>query len=67
MSKVIKYCKERGTLLLEGSTLPANKGMQGLAAKLGFTNVFNAEDEVVEMRMMLNEPTEEWQITRLHQ
>lgn len=53
--------------MLEGSTLPANKGMQGLAAKLGFTNVFNAEDEVVEMRMMLNEPTEEWQITRLHQ
>ncbi|MGB2222705.1 GNAT family N-acetyltransferase [Neptunomonas sp.] len=67
MSKVIKYCKERGTLLLEGSTLPANKGMQGLAAKLGFSNVFNAEDEVVEMKMMLNEPTEEWQITRLHQ
>lgn len=65
MQKVIDYCKSRGTLLLEGSTLPANKGMQGLAQRLGFKNTFNMEEEVVEMKMMLNEPTEDWQITRL--
>lgn len=65
MQKVIDYCKSRGTLLLEGSTLPANKGMQGLAQRLGFKNTFNMEEEVVEMKMMLNEPSEDWQITRL--
>lgn len=65
MSKVIAYCKARGTLMIEGSTLPSNKGMQGLAQKLGFKNSFNMEEEVVEMKMLLNEPTEDWQITRL--
>jgi acetyltransferase len=67
MNKAIEYCKGRGTLMLEGSTLPSNKGMQGLAAKLGFKNTFNAEEEVVEMKMMLNDPVEDWQITRLQQ
>ncbi len=65
MRKVIDYCRKRGTLMIEGSTLPTNKGMQGLAQKLGFKNTFNMEEEVVDMKMMLNEPTEDWQITRL--
>jgi acetyltransferase len=67
MNKVIDYCRGRGTLMIEGSTLPSNKGMQGLASKLGFKNTFNAEEEVVEMKMMLNEPVEDWQISRLQQ
>lgn len=65
MRKVIRYCKDQGTLVIEGSTLPSNKGMQGLAQKLGFTNTFNMEEEVVDMKMMLNQPTEDWQFTRL--
>ncbi|RTE64550.1 bifunctional acyl-CoA synthetase/GNAT family N-acetyltransferase [Amphritea opalescens] len=65
MQKVIDYCKERGTLMLMGSTLTSNKSMQGLAQKLGFKNHYNMEEDVVEMEMMLNEPTEDWQRSRL--
>lgn len=65
MRKAINYCRSRGTLMIEGSTLPSNKGMQGLAMKQGFTNTFNMEEEVVDMKMMLNEPVEDWQFTRL--
>lgn len=65
MQKAIDYCKARGTLLLMGSTLTSNKGMQGLAQKLGFKNSYNMEEDVVEMEMMLNEPVEDWQIYRL--
>jgi acetyltransferase len=65
MRKAIDYCRSRKTLVIEGSTLPTNKGMQGLALKLGFTNTFNMEEEVVDMKMKLNEPTEDWQFTRL--
>jgi len=65
MQKVIDYCRNRGTLQIIGSTLPSNKGMQGLAKKLGFQNSFNAEEEVVDMKMMLNDPVEDWQIYRL--
>ncbi|WP_428036378.1 GNAT family N-acetyltransferase [Amphritea sp.] len=65
MQKAIDYCKTRGTLMLMGSTLTSNKGMQGLAQKLGFKNHYNMEEDVVEMEMMLNEPTEDWQRYRL--
>ncbi|MBQ0756259.1 MAG: bifunctional acetate--CoA ligase family protein/GNAT family N-acetyltransferase [Amphritea sp.] len=65
MQKSIDYCKARGTLLLVGSTLTSNKSMQGLALKLGFKNHYNMEEDVVEMEMMLNEPTEDWQRYRL--
>lgn len=66
MSKVIDYCKKRGTIEIIGSTLQANKGMQNLALKLGFSNSFNVEEEVVDMKLMLNEPTEDWQRLRLN-
>ncbi len=65
MQKIIDYCRSRGTLQLYGATLPSNKGMQTLARKLGFKTRFNAEEDVVEMVMMLNEATEEWQMYRL--
>jgi acetyltransferase len=39
--------------------------MQTLARKMGFKTRFNAEEDVVDMVMMLNEPTEEWQMYRL--
>ncbi|MFY0677253.1 MAG: bifunctional acetate--CoA ligase family protein/GNAT family N-acetyltransferase [Neptuniibacter sp.] len=66
MSKIIDYCKSRGTLQIIGSTLPNNKGMQNLAQKLGFENRYNIEEDVVDMKMMLNEPKEDWQRLRLN-
>lgn len=66
MSKIIQYCKTRGTLQIIGSTLPNNKGMQNLAQKLGFDNSYNIEEDVVDMKMMLNEPKEDWQRLRLN-
>lgn len=65
MQKTIDYCRARGTLQLVGSTMPSNKGMQGLARKLGFKTSYNMEEDVVDMKMMLNEPREDWQIYRL--
>jgi acetyltransferase len=65
MQKMIDYCRQRGTLEISGTTMPSNKGMQKLAKKLGFANRFNVEEDVVEMRMLLNEPTEDWQKQRL--
>ncbi|MEH6825911.1 MAG: bifunctional acetate--CoA ligase family protein/GNAT family N-acetyltransferase [Motiliproteus sp.] len=65
MQKMIDYCRSRGTLKLMGTTMTSNMGMQRLAKKLGFTNSYNTEEEAIEMILMLNEPTEEWQRTRL--
>lgn len=66
MSKIVEYCRSRGTLQIIGSTLPSNKGMQNLAKKLGFENSFNVEEDVVDMKMMLNDPSEDWQRLRLN-
>jgi acetyltransferase len=67
MQKIIQYCRDRGTLMIMGSTLPSNKGMQALARKLGFRNSYNAEEDVIDMKLMLHEPTEDWQMLRLQQ
>lgn len=67
MQKVVDYCRDRGTLQLSGTTLRENKGMQTLARNLGFAISYNAEEEVVEMKMLLNEPGEDWQRSRLEQ
>ncbi|MFW1676231.1 GNAT family N-acetyltransferase [Pontibacter sp. JAM-7] len=66
MSRIVDYCRERGILQLVGSTLNTNKGMQGLAAKLGFNVSYNTEEDVVDMKMLLNQPAEDWQRARLH-
>ncbi|NVK41688.1 MAG: bifunctional acetate--CoA ligase family protein/GNAT family N-acetyltransferase [Oceanospirillaceae bacterium] len=67
MQRIIDYCRRRGTLQLYGSTLPSNRGMQALARKLGFKTGYNADEDVVDMKMTLNEATEEWQMYRLQQ
>ncbi len=56
MEKIIRYCKGRGTRELTGQALMENGGMQGLAEKLGFSVVRNYDEEVVEMRLPLNDP-----------
>ena len=55
MEKIIRYCRGRGTKELTGQALMENGGMQGLAEKLGFSVVRNYDDEVVEMRLPLQE------------
>ncbi|WP_428561945.1 MAG: bifunctional acetate--CoA ligase family protein/GNAT family N-acetyltransferase [Solidesulfovibrio sp. DCME] len=56
MEKIIRYCKGRGTRELTGQALMENGGMQGLAEKLGFSVVRNYDEDVVEMRLPLNDP-----------
>jgi acetyltransferase len=58
MEKIIRYCRGRGTRELTGQALMENGGMQGLAEKLGFSVVRNYDDEVVEMRLPLQEAGE---------
>ena len=55
MEKIIRYCRGRGTKEITGQALMENGGMQGLAEKLGFSVVRNYDDEVVEMRLPLQE------------
>lgn len=53
MEKIIHYCRERGTGAIAGQALLDNKGMQGLAEKLGFDVWRNTDDEIAEMRLEL--------------
>jgi len=56
MRRIIDYCRSRHTGRLVGMTMPQNRGMIGLARKLGFQVEFMMEDGVVEMTLPLNEP-----------
>lgn len=53
MAKMIDYCRANGTRHLVGWTLPQNRGMANLARSLGFTVRFDAEEEVLDMRLAL--------------
>lgn len=64
MRKIIDYCTERGTIEMIGSVLPDNKPMLRLAEKLGFDMRYDPDDEVMELRLPLNQP-DEWQAERL--
>lgn len=64
MRKMIEYSRERGTIEMTGTVLPENKPMLKLAEKLGFESEYDPEDEVVMLRLQLNEP-DEWQASRL--
>jgi len=56
MQKIIRYCRDRGTGAITGQALLDNKGMQGLAEKVGFDVWRNTDDEVVEMHLDLKKP-----------
>ena len=56
MSKMIRYCRERGTGEIRGQVLPDNQNMLRLTRKLGFTARLNTEEEVVEVRRSLTSP-----------
>jgi len=65
MSKMIEYCRARGTMEMMGTVLADNKPMLKLAEKLGFKVSRKLDADVVEIILSLNEPKEEWQRQRL--
>ncbi|QSP94297.1 bifunctional acetate--CoA ligase family protein/GNAT family N-acetyltransferase [Marinobacter salinisoli] len=65
MHKMIDYCRARGTVEMVGNVLPDNRPMLSLAEHLGFEVKYNLEEEVMDLRLVLNEPQKEWQRERL--
>ncbi|MBS8239774.1 GNAT family N-acetyltransferase [Marinobacter lipolyticus] len=65
MQKMIDYCRSRGTVEMVGNVLPDNRPMLQLAEHLGFEIRYNAEEEVMDLRLVLNEPEKDWQRERL--
>ncbi|WP_404363572.1 GNAT family N-acetyltransferase [Marinobacter sp.] len=65
MQKMIDYCRSRGTVEMVGNVLPENRPMLKLAERLGFEVHFNPEEEVMDLRLVLNEPERDWQRERL--
>lgn len=65
MQKMIDYCRARGTVEMVGNVLPENRPMLQLAEHLGFEIKFNTEEEVMDLRLVLNEPEKDWQRERL--
>lgn len=65
MQKMIDYCRARGTVEMIGAVLPDNQPMLGLAKRLGFDVQFNPEEEVMDLRLPLNQPQADWQKERL--
>jgi len=62
---MIDYCRARGTVEMVGNVLPDNRPMLQLAEHLGFEIQYNAEEEVMDLRLVLNEPEKDWQRERL--
>lgn len=65
MRKMIKYSRSVGTLEMVGKVLVENHPMRGLMKYLGFSCQYNAEEQVIDAVMLLNEPQNEWQRHRL--
>jgi len=65
MQKMIDYCRSRGTVEMVGNVLPDNRPMLQLAEHLGFEIQYNMEEEVMDLRLVLNEPDKDWQRERL--
>lgn len=57
--KMIRYCRERGTTWFVGETLPENKSMIALAKKFGMDVHVDYEDDVVHMRLALQNGQED--------
>jgi len=65
MQKMIDYCRARGTVEMVGDVLADNRPMLQLAEHLGFEIKYNVEEEVMDLRLVLNEPENDWQKERL--
>ncbi|OLQ85852.1 protein acetyltransferase [Vibrio panuliri] len=55
MTKVIDYCRNKGTLRMSGITMPSNRGMLMLAQSLGFKTAIQFEDGTADMVLPLQE------------
>lgn len=53
MNKIIDYCHGKGTPQISGVTMPSNRGMLGLAKKLGFQIRVDFEEGTADMRLEL--------------
>ncbi|HFG1293958.1 TPA: hypothetical protein ACGEGR_005647, partial [Klebsiella pneumoniae] len=53
--KLIAYTQSHGLQRLNGITMPNNRGMIGLARKLGFTVDIQLEDGIVSLSLPLNQ------------
>ncbi|MBB5322842.1 bifunctional acetate--CoA ligase family protein/GNAT family N-acetyltransferase [Marinobacter oulmenensis] len=65
MQKMIDYCRARGTMEMVGNVLADNRPMLQLAEHLGFDIKYNPDEEVMDLRLVLNEPEKDWQRERL--
>lgn len=65
MQKMIDYCRARGTVEMVGNVLADNRPMLQLAEHMGFEVKYNVEEEVMDLRLVLNEPEKDWQKERL--
>ncbi|MFO7528134.1 MAG: GNAT family N-acetyltransferase [Marinobacter sp.] len=65
MQKMIDYCRARGTVEMVGNVMSDNRPMLQLAEHLGFEIKYNTEEEVMDLRLVLNEPEKDWQKERL--
>ena len=54
MSRIIDYCKAKGTKQMSGMTMPTNRGMLTLAQRLGFEVDVHFEDGTADMLLPLN-------------
>lgn len=54
MSKIIRYCRDRGTNRIVGQALADNRGMKELAEHVGFEVKKNYEEDVWDFRLFLN-------------
>ncbi|HTN32678.1 MAG TPA: GNAT family N-acetyltransferase [Marinobacter sp.] len=66
MQKMIDYCRARGTVEMVGNVLPDNRPMLQLAEHLGFQIQYNVEEEMMDLRLVLNKPEKDWQKERLN-
>lgn len=55
MQKMIRYCRERGTMKMVGRVLVANADMLRLVKKLSFAIRRASDDEIVDVSLSLNE------------
>jgi acetyltransferase len=65
LRKIIDYTRSRGTLEISGMVLSENKPMRQLARKLGFHSHFSSAAGATVVRLLLNEPSDDWQRQRL--
>jgi len=65
MRKMIEYCRSKGTVEMVGDVLPDNRPMLRIAERLGFHIRYNPEEDIMDLRLPLNPPGDDWQRERL--